>query len=631
MGTILRLLKRIAQRRAWLQLDLPPRAPVRCHPAGAPLTRPSAALRLTAALLTLLASPRAWALCGDGVHDADEACDDADRAPGDGCDARCQIEPGWRCTDATLSQSFVEVLHDEAEIRGGYHRPPSFVTASTGDVVDQLENAQAAIYGTSIPMSEVRLTMDMTVTERGDDFIGLTVGYVPGERAAEDADWLVLDWRRTDYRSSSCRGSAGLALSRVRGPLQGLEDLWCHTGAFDELARANTLGGVGWRPDQTYRVEVRYSRSRVEVFVDGVLEISVDGVFPDGELGLYAFSQEGARWSLVSPKDQSVCAGLDADQDGLSDAIEAHLGLDPQRADSDGDGVRDRREVGDLQNPLDTDLDGVFNALDTDDDGDGALTRFESWDGDRDPTNDDTDRDGLPDYLDGDDDGDGVPTLTERGGLTSPGGRDTDADGRPDMVDLDDDGDGVLTRAERGPSAQAPRDTDADGLPDSLDDDDDGDTIPTASESYDGDRDPSNDDSDRDGMPDYLDTDDDGDGVLTTTETAGSAGQRDQDFDGRPDHIDPTLNLPEGVTPPADETEVAPAPAVAEEAPPSAAEQVGAALDAGLAAVQEATTSTDEGGGGCGCGAGAGHGGLVAALAALAISRARRSAHGGRP
>lgn len=35
--------------------------------------------------------------CGDGVLDPLEFCDDADNAPGDGCDAKCEIEDGYTC------------------------------------------------------------------------------------------------------------------------------------------------------------------------------------------------------------------------------------------------------------------------------------------------------------------------------------------------------------------------------------------------------------------------------------------------------------------------------------------------------------------------------------------------------
>lgn len=49
------------------------------------------------------------ASCGDGVLDADEACDDGDLAPGDGCDAFCRVEAGWRCDSTDLEPLVVEV------------------------------------------------------------------------------------------------------------------------------------------------------------------------------------------------------------------------------------------------------------------------------------------------------------------------------------------------------------------------------------------------------------------------------------------------------------------------------------------------------------------------------------------
>ncbi|WP_396597012.1 hypothetical protein [Dokdonia sp. R86516] len=66
----------------------------------------------------------------------------------------------------------------------------------------------------------------------------------------------------------------------------------------------------------------------------------------------------------------------------------------------------------------------------------------------------DTDLDGILDYLDFDDDGDNVPTLLELGtdftieGNTILMARDSDGDGIPDYLDDDDDGDGILTRNE---------------------------------------------------------------------------------------------------------------------------------------------------------------------------------------
>lgn len=45
------------------------------------------------------------AACGDGHHDAAEACDDGNRADGDGCSSVCQIETGFSCIDQKRSAS----------------------------------------------------------------------------------------------------------------------------------------------------------------------------------------------------------------------------------------------------------------------------------------------------------------------------------------------------------------------------------------------------------------------------------------------------------------------------------------------------------------------------------------------
>ena len=37
--------------------------------------------------------------CGDGVKASNEGCDDDDTDPEDGCDASCQVETGWSCSE----------------------------------------------------------------------------------------------------------------------------------------------------------------------------------------------------------------------------------------------------------------------------------------------------------------------------------------------------------------------------------------------------------------------------------------------------------------------------------------------------------------------------------------------------
>lgn len=124
----------------------------------------------------------------------------------------------------------------------------------------------------------------------------------------------------------------------------------------------------------------------------------------------------------------------DTDNDGLLDTLEKSLGTNPLKRDSDGDTVSDAIEIGiDINTPLDSDHDGTIDALDTDDDNDGILTRLEDLNKDGSAINDDTDEDGVPNYLDGNDDGDNRLTINEGGAK-----KDTDKDGIPDYLDKND-------------------------------------------------------------------------------------------------------------------------------------------------------------------------------------------------
>ncbi len=103
----------------------------------------------------------------------------------------------------------------------------------------------------------------------------------------------------------------------------------------------------------------------------------------------------------------------------------------------------------------------------------------------------DTDMDGIPNYYDSDDDGDNVPTSAEL-----------------DLLDTDGDGDPLTN----------PLDTDGDGIPNYLDNDDDGDGILTINESTDGNINPLDDISDLDNpISDFLNDQVAIDGTTITT------------------------------------------------------------------------------------------------------------------
>jgi len=198
----------------------------------------------------------------------------------------------------------------------------------------------------------------------------------------------------------------------------------------------------------------------------------------------------------------------DQDKDGLSDAVEAKLLTDPTKVDSDGDGINDAEEIGDnLSQPLDSDLDGIIDALDAVD-------------------NSDSDNDGLSDSLE------------------------IKLKSNPELADSDDDG--INDREELGKNAEQPLDSDNDGILNINDKDDDNDNLSTRYEMRIG-TNPLDDDTDKDGLADNVeakspdsdklqdtdndniinpnDEDDDNDGIPTLNEIALGTNPLDADSD----------------------------------------------------------------------------------------------------
>jgi outer membrane protein OmpA-like peptidoglycan-associated protein len=211
---------------------------------------------------------------------------------------------------------------------------------------------------------------------------------------------------------------------------------------------------------------------------------------------------------------------LDQDGDGLSDALEAQLNTDPTKTDTDGDGISDAKEVGvNTEQPLDSDMDGVIDALDivddSDSDNDGLTDAQEeklasnpnNEDSDNDGINDneeignniddplDTDDDGILNLNDSDDDNDGLSTSFETKIGTNP-------------LNSDTDGDGISDKDELGQNENALIDTDQDGMIDPVDSDDDNDGLSTLIELTLGSN-PLNIDTDMDGINDAIEVGED--------------------------------------------------------------------------------------------------------------------------
>ncbi len=235
-------------------------------------------------------------------------------------------------------------------------------------------------------------------------------------------------------------------------------------------------------------------------------------------LEVRAVDSAGARDATPARYTWTVSLGMDMDGDGLPDDEERMKGTNPNDADSDDDGVPDGAE---RSWDVDTDGDGLINALDPDSDNDGLFDGTEQGVATAGPATDTTRGHFIPDA---------DPTTR-----TNPLVADTDMGGLDDGAE-DTNKNGRIDAGEKNPNDPSddtttpPVDTDMDGLTDAeetskgtnpMDADSDDDGV------IDGQEPNWADDTDRDGRINALDPDSDGDGLKDGTELGVTMANRD--------------------------------------------------------------------------------------------------------
>ncbi|WP_459211411.1 beta strand repeat-containing protein, partial [Aquimarina rhabdastrellae] len=236
---------------------------------------------------------------------------------------------------------------------------------------------------------------------------------------------------------------------------------------------------------------------------------------------------------------------LDSDNDGLTDEAEAGVGS-YSATDTDGDGLDDGFEGANNNDGFDVNDELNNGADDTNNDDNAATTEVDFREGF------DSDLDGIADNVDLDDDNDGIPDTVETGGVDPT--TDADGDGVPLYLD-DDDGDAGV--GDDNNAVESIYDYDGDGVANHLDIDSDNDGIVDVIEA--GGTDPDGDgeigtgaitDADGDGLSDDVDNIDSGSGVgevtsgspLSVPNTDGTGGvdylDIDADDDGIPDNVE---------------------------------------------------------------------------------------------
>ena len=170
---------------------------------------------------------------------------------------------------------------------------------------------------------------------------------------------------------------------------KSLEVFWYSTDKGNISLYENTDNG-GWK---TLAENVDGDSFKYEITEDFIVkQIKAVQETENGTL-------ESEPFVVANTEDGIGSTWLDSDNDGIADFVEKALGTDPEKSDTDGDGLTDYEELYIAgTNPLkyDTDENGV-NDADDDMDGDGLSNKEEISLGTS-VSSADTDEDGLSDY-----------------------------------------------------------------------------------------------------------------------------------------------------------------------------------------------------------------------------------------
>ncbi|MGH9336859.1 MAG: PEP-CTERM sorting domain-containing protein, partial [Vicinamibacteria bacterium] len=194
--------------------------------------------------------------------------------------------------------------------------PGVWTVGGGGSSVFQSVNGQPTIFYSDFNAFNTDVTGRIQVSAGAgdDDYIGFVLGFNGGDSSNGAADYLLVDWKQEEQffdfgNPSTTPGSTafeGLAVSRVSGT-PFADEFWGHvdlpgnpTGGLNELQRGANLGSTGWVHGTEYEFRFVFTPTTLQVFVDGVQEISINGAFSDGRLGFYNFSQASVTYSAFT-------------------------------------------------------------------------------------------------------------------------------------------------------------------------------------------------------------------------------------------------------------------------------------------------------------------------------------------
>ncbi|MFM2418013.1 MAG: hypothetical protein RL385_2736 [Pseudomonadota bacterium] len=406
-----------------------------------------------AAMCLLSVRSVAHAACGDGHVDVShEFCDDLNTASSDGCNENCETEAGYTCSGSPSTCCFRDVAAAYA-LRGMAH-----VDAKTNEVV--LTEEKAVQVGLAWYRSPLDFTGPFSITQR--IYLGSNDTTPKASSADSGGDGLSLLFQR-DPRGITASGSPNGELGAYGiVPVVGVEfDTYDNGAPFADVTRGDE--------DHTALFRTRVNQNLVPATCLNASDTCAN--MEDGRYHLVTVSWTGmADHHLQVAFDGKTRIDYDGDlvgEDFAGDPRGIYFGFGASTGNSSNLQKICPSAPDGFRIPRDLDGDGIDDATDTDDDGDGRSDLEETLGlfGSDDPS-DDHDHDGTPNYAD-------VSYWTSTLDLPescpdtyAPIGS---CDTYPLSLDADQDGIPGFLQASPEKTGGSPVDEDGDGIPDGAD------------------------------------------------------------------------------------------------------------------------------------------------------------------
>ncbi len=151
-----------------------------------------------------------------------------------------------------------------------------------------------------------------TANDVPGDFIGFVFGYQSPFAASNDNpndyDFLLFSWKEGDQTEQGFLGAEGFSLSRVKGTITNYyPNFWGQTASPEfEVLDTDFGPDKGWSRNTDYDFELRYSATRLQIFINGQPLFDLAGDFQPGRFGFYNYSQERVRYKNFSAATETA-------------------------------------------------------------------------------------------------------------------------------------------------------------------------------------------------------------------------------------------------------------------------------------------------------------------------------------